>query len=77
MKSQAVSKTFRLLPASIQIVVEFAREQQLSLSDSINRLLKMARGHLNEKQLEKELLELSQDKKWMKENEEWAELDLS
>lgn len=76
MKEQTISKTFRVIPESIIIINTFAKEQDLGLSEALNKLIHIAEKYLKERQLEEELDELTKDKQWMKINREWAEMKL-
>lgn len=77
MPKNTISKTYRIKNISIKRIEDFAKTQNISQGKAIEKLIDMAIRYLEEKQLEKELNELSNDKKWTEENFEWAELDLN
>jgi len=76
MNSQAVSKTFRLLPEWEKFISIYAKEQHLSLSKALQDLLKIAKKQYQRKQFIHELDELSKDEKFLKECEDWADANL-
>jgi uncharacterized protein YeeX (DUF496 family) len=74
---KTISKTFRLLPEDIKAITVFSRQRKLSLSRSVQEMIAMAKKYRRQQQLETELQDLSEDKKWLRDNKAWADLDLS
>ncbi|MBD3330117.1 hypothetical protein GF354_01145 [Candidatus Peregrinibacteria bacterium] len=77
MKGNTVSKTFRINLISIKKIEDFAKSKNISQGKAIEKLINLADRYLQEKQLDKELNDLSNNENWMNENAEWSELDLN
>ena len=75
--SAAVTKSFRVVPKTTEAISHYANKQRVSMSKALEILIQLGNYYLEEQQLEKELDELSGNKKWMKCNEDWAMLSLN
>lgn len=73
---KTLSRTFRVYPETLQQISEFSKEHALNLSQSLRTLVAMARKYERKQQLMKELESLSHDEVFLKESEEWANLQL-
>ncbi len=73
---KTLSRTFRLYPETLQEISEFAKEHALNLSQSLRTLVAVARKYERKQQLMRELESLSHDEAFLKESEEWANLQL-
>lgn len=77
MKEATIPKTFRIKVISVQKIEDFAKSKSISQGKAIDTLVDLATRYLEEKQLDKELDEISKDHRLMKEDLEWSELDLT
>lgn len=77
MKQDTISKTYRIKIVSVKKIENFAKNQSISQSKAMDTLINMATHWLEEKQLEKELDEMSNNEKWMQKNLDWSEINLN
>ena len=76
MINQTVSKTYRVPIVTVEKIEAFAMNQKLNQSKAIHLLIDIAMRSIEERQLERELDDLSKDTHWLTENETWAEHNL-
>ena len=77
MKQKTISRTYRIKTISVKQIEKFAKTKKISQGKAIEKLIQTAMRYFEEKQLEKELDEISNDEAWMKTNTQWADLDLN
>ena len=75
--SYSVTRTFRVFQETSSFIDQFAQEQDVSYGEALSRLLKYAQHYLLEKQLDDELEFSISNKKQIKEDTEWADLELT
>ncbi len=77
MYQDTISKTYRVKVLTVKKIENFAKHKKITQSKAISDLVEMALRYNEEKQLDQELNDLSQDKKWLDKNNEWAKLNLN